>query len=776
MISSDEQLLISNTLNSANVIVEAVAGSGKTSTAELIAMEHNMFSILLLTYNKRLRVETQARAEEKGLINLTVHNYHSFAVKYYHHSCHEDSALKKHLKTPPNKTFRFNMLIIDEIQDMTKLYYILVKKIIKDNEFIPRICVLGDRYQSIYDFNGADPRYIIYADILFNLNNSPWEKLTLSRSFRVSYEHVEFLNNCVLKNNRMNSIKKTGSKPLYLICDAFGKRPFLQVMKYLKTYSCSDIFVLAPSIKSEGTPVKILANSLTKNGVNIYMPLSDNEKLDEDIIRHKLVFSSFHQIKGLERAVTIVFSFDKGYFDFCARNADPLECPNTIYVAITRSLQHMTLIHHTACHYLPFLNHKKIHEFCDCETVTEAITNKSINATYINKFRGKTMFDKVYPPNTVKVIDVLLNRTAKNIMSKMCTITCKDLCNNINAETIDHALTYIYQLTRNKPCMKGQEINLATKTNQAIINESVQEINETAIPANYEFINTGKMAIVESLNNNSFIKETETNYFKEDSDGEDEKEYVDQTITYDDMTIEKLLYISNKYMCLGTKVIYKLKQITNYKWLLPKHLERCMERLANYISENGIYKSRLCVSTDELRQKQLQSTYDCIDGNKIYKFICDATISNKSILEHAVNMYVYYRYHNIEISKTDEMISIEQAYNTLNKQINSLEYNSHIIGKAMPLITKNGIGKNTIKQINRVITSLKKKRQILFQNYISKESIYEFYILNISTNEWIEIYSTKEKLISMIEFIIHKKYYSSTITTDQEFLDQHSSI
>ncbi len=47
MISSDEQLLISNTLNSANVIVEAVAGSGKTSTAELIAMEHNMFSILL---------------------------------------------------------------------------------------------------------------------------------------------------------------------------------------------------------------------------------------------------------------------------------------------------------------------------------------------------------------------------------------------------------------------------------------------------------------------------------------------------------------------------------------------------------------------------------------------------------------------------------------------------------------------------------------------------------------------------------------------------------
>ena len=155
MIASDEQRNISKSLDSHNVIVEAVSGSGKTTAAEIIALEHLYDDILLLTYNKRLRLETQDRALKKGLLNLTVHNYHSFAVKYYHHSCHNDSSMKKHLKTPKNKEFRFTILIIDEIQDMTNLYYKLVNKIIGDNEIIPNICVLGDRRQSIYTFNGA---------------------------------------------------------------------------------------------------------------------------------------------------------------------------------------------------------------------------------------------------------------------------------------------------------------------------------------------------------------------------------------------------------------------------------------------------------------------------------------------------------------------------------------------------------------------------------------------------------------------------------------------
>lgn len=283
--ASAEQLIIAQNINNHNIIVEAVAGSGKTATTEHIAILHPDDSILLLTYNKRLRLETKARADALNLENLTVHNYHSFAVKFYHNSCHNDSALKNYITHPPKKSFRFSTLIIDEIQDMTELYYKFVIKIIKDNQYIPTIYILGDRYQSIYNFNGADARYIVHGDQLFNFNGTPWSRLKLSETFRVSYEHVQFINKCMLKEDRMVSNKYTKSKPFYLICDAFGKRPFTVVMDYLKKYSCSDIFVLAPSIRSEGSPVKGLANSLTKNGINIYMPISDEEKLDEDIIK-----------------------------------------------------------------------------------------------------------------------------------------------------------------------------------------------------------------------------------------------------------------------------------------------------------------------------------------------------------------------------------------------------------------------------------------------------------------------------------------------------------
>ena len=56
-----------------------------------------------------------------------------------------------------------------------------------------------------------------------------------------------------------------------------------------------DMFVLAPSCRNEKSPVRKLANKLSDEGINIYVPHSDNEVFDEDLIKGKLVFSTFHQ-------------------------------------------------------------------------------------------------------------------------------------------------------------------------------------------------------------------------------------------------------------------------------------------------------------------------------------------------------------------------------------------------------------------------------------------------------------------------------------------------
>ena len=772
MMASEEQRNISNELNNYNVIVEAVSGSGKTTAAEIIALDHVNDEILLLTYNKRLRLETQDRAIKKGLLNLTVHNYHSFAVKYYHHSCHNDSSMKKHLKTPKNKEFRFTMFIIDEIQDMTELYYKLVVKIIGDNQYIPKICVLGDRRQSIYTFNGADQRYLTMADQLFNFNDRPWKRLKLSESFRVSKAHCDFINNAVLHKPLMNSKKETHHKPVYLLCDAFNKRPFLEVMKYLKSYSCEDIFILAPSIKSEGSPVKKLANSLSQNGVNIYLPTSDNDKLDEDIIKHKLVISSFHQVKGLERKVVIVFSFDKGYFDFCDQRADTNVCPNTIYVAITRSLEHMTLIHHYQCNYLPFLNHHLLPILCSSETVEDAITNKSLNPAYICKFNGKTINERILEDHPTKVIDCVLHRTAKNIKTKSINITCKKLCDNIPSKIIDEAIFEIMQIQRIKPCMPSQNIVIATKTNQTAINESVSEINDIAIPAYYEFITTRKMTIIEKLKSNSFIKETKSNFFTEDDEKEEDEDDDYSNITYDDMTVEKLLYISNLYMCTFNKVIHKLHQITNYKWLNMDQLTKCHSRL-NVISNRAIYlKSQAIGGCIELRNKQLQATIDCIDDKYIYMFVCNPSITNKDILVHTINMYVYCLHNKIGHLMTNEKRFIMERIGKRSKAINDLNESKTKIGKSYPLLKKLGISGNLIRDIDKMIqySSLK-----IVDDYMLSEQCqdYSFRILNIVTGETIELVASMEKLTNVVDFVIRKKYYSTDNSTDEEFLEMN---
>ena len=157
--------------------------------------------------------------------------------------------------------------------------------------------------------------------------------------------------------------EKAGPKPRYLIVNAFGNESddktrvandaFEELKYYLNTkkYKPEDIFVLAPSLKSEKAPIRKLENVTKRHmpEIKLYVPNSDIEKLDDEVVRNKLVFSTFHQAKGLERKVVMVFSFDSEYFTFYKRSArehERVQCANELYVAATRSLEYVSFIHH----------------------------------------------------------------------------------------------------------------------------------------------------------------------------------------------------------------------------------------------------------------------------------------------------------------------------------------------------------------------------------------------------------------------------------------------
>jgi superfamily I DNA/RNA helicase len=198
--ASKEQIDIINAIKTNNVKVNSVAGSGKTTTVLHMAQILENESILLLTYNARLKIDTRKKKKDLGLNNLDIDSYHSFCVGHYNNKCFKDSVIIKLLKenTKPIKKINYSIIVIDEAQDMNKLYYKLVNKIINDNMKDCRICIIGDKYQCIYQFKTADFRFITIADKIFKPNELEWKELKLSTSFRITNQMADFINHCVM--------------------------------------------------------------------------------------------------------------------------------------------------------------------------------------------------------------------------------------------------------------------------------------------------------------------------------------------------------------------------------------------------------------------------------------------------------------------------------------------------------------------------------------------------------------------------------------------------
>lgn len=768
---SIEQCDIVNKLEKTNVIVDAVAGSGKTTTSIHIGKHHKHRNNLLLTYNAKLKLETREKADYYKLTNLEVHTYHSFCVKYYDRKCFTDTILLKLLGnqtkkyTQPLKPFKYDMIIIDESQDMSIVYYELVCKILKDNILDKKnikLCILGDKNQSIFEFNNADSRFITLANEIFNINNFEWKYAKLSTSYRITNEMALFINNCVLKCDRMNAIKSNNIKPKYVICDSFENiyifnciKNFLE-MGYLPT----DIFILAPSVKNINAPVRKLENQIKKQmpHIQIYVPTSDDEKLDSQVLDNKLIFSTFHQAKGLERKIVIVYGFDDGYFKFYAKNKNPLECPNTIYVAITRAKEHLILIHHYANDYLQFIDKYILHNYVDI------------------------IFDKN--------LDIYHNKD-----NHIDPISVTDLVKHLPVNTIQTALTYIkINIIKEKEDI-NEHISIPSKTKQLKGYENVAEITGTAIPAYYEYKFTNKLTILNVL-------QSKYAYYNNDNETDDENEYIidmdDDTIdnnssittkkqntntTYDKikklvnnisfetLTPDELLLLTTHYCSRISGYIFKTMQITEYNWITKDNLDKCISRLETLkLSNNSKFEvEKQRENRTELVNKKLIGRFDCIDeeNDTLYEFKCVNELNSEHCLQTALYAYLHW-------------LDKEETYNNnykfnpeLLKAGDIVKYNENQSGiiirkyKNGNIHIKNSIT-NIIDKIN--INFITSKKYEIFKNTT------KYYLYNILSNELIEIEVNILNLIELVKFLINEKYFKNTNITDKEFIQNALNV
>lgn len=764
--STEQNNILFYIKNNYNIVVDAVAGSGKTTTVLHIAKNNPDKNILLLTYNSRLRYETETKKELLNLTNLYVFTYHAFGYHYYNHSCHTDVGINDVLINDYKSTcnIKFDLFIIDEIQDMTFVYFEFVIKIIRDhheNIDAIQLCILGDKYQSIYEYHGADNRFLTLGKQNFILNQKKWVTLNLSTSFRVTNQIANFVNKCMLGCERINAIKE-GDKVDYFItsiftnnslplCDkcfkltkkinrlykfwcckkytnckdclnlinygimcedcslnygnicescngtlkSFNKISYIcqnfdccselscddckifnttiEKCKYcslpfickiiidlLKIYLPEDIFIISPTIK-KGPYIKEIANRISKDYPQypIYAPTHDDEKLDDEILKNKICFSTFHQVKGLERKVTIVLNFDQSYYKFYAKSENTNICPNVLYVATTRSTEKLIVVHIARNDYLSFLHKENLIEHCNL--IPPSLNNNT----------------KIFEDNDIKETN------------KKYRVT--DLTNHMPSEIMVNAYKFIKM---NKVHNKEKNISIKSKIKQGNLTELVSDINGVAIPAYYELINTSQMTIY-----NILFKMTSSKKY-------DFIKKIVHGINFDTLktNIPDLLKLACCYCCYRSGFLFKLKQIKYYNWLKQNELNECMERISKYVSSKSIYEYNLSSS---ILNTTIIGQIDCIDKNIIWEFKCANSIKIENYLQLAIYAYMYETKFILNENKR-----IYRLMNILDNEIYELEYDKAKIEKlidALIAFKRNKINKLSNNEFSTKVNEIKIK-------------------------------------------------------------------
>lgn len=661
---SFEQQNAIETFKEFNVRVQSVAGSGKTTYALHNAIQNPTQRGLLLVYNNRLKLATKEKVRENNLTDrLHVHSFHGFCVRYYGDSCYDDVGISHMLDKDPDpiSPLNFDYIILDECQDLTPLYYRLFCKLMRDNRSEKsenaRICVVGDTKQSIFGFNLADERFLENAESVFDVTERSWKDLHFTTSYRLTDPMGEFVNHCMLKEDRMitqkshfkschdKTIMVRATKPRYRICNVFSEThvdlnqetirtvnaPYEEVMYYMNElhYKPADIMILAPSTRrnplspdSRQTPIVQLENLIKKQrpDINIFVPTDDASSLDEDVCEGKLIFATFHATKGLERKVIIVLNFDYSFFYF-NRDKPLCLCPNELYVAATRALEHLSVLHHYKQNYLPFLDHGLLGEYC------ELIEEKQL----------EPVPPRFQPTKVLSVTDMVrhLPYTLLEECHSMLTITKTSLPEDQ------------YDLMI---CPKTSTKDGSGKMTMC---EIVSDLTGIAIPSYFEYLKKGRMTIMKRMmtanpQTKSLYREIQTRL---------------EDVCLDEVGEDpgQILHVANCWNTFNNGYVFKLAQIKEYNWLSPENLVVCLERLDKLgISSRATFETLLHhENASELEGCQVDGMLDCVDSDTVYEFKCVSKLTQEHELQLALYMY-------LDMSQQQD---IGKRYRTLKKYV-----------------------------------------------------------------------------------------------------------
>jgi len=424
-------------------------------------------------------------------------------------------------------------------------------------------------------------------------------------------------------------------------------------------YSPGDFFILVPSIKTG--PFKKLENELVMNNIPCFVPINDDSKLDDDITKDKVIFSSFHQSKGRERKIVIIYNFDNSYFLFYDKD-HPLDyCPKPIYVATTRAKEKLVLLESMEFERMGFLKSSPYHwldlDFIDYQYIP---TSARI---------------------TPKLVHTIENKKHKTTPTELVRFLREDHLNRLNPIVND-------LFVRTRDCLTNIEIpnKILGKDNKW---EEISDINGLVIPAYFEFQNKGFIAIKQWLDNFFKLENNLKNDFLIKNK---------HKLNWPPTSINDYLFMGNLYISTREGLYFKLNQIENYDWLTIDLIEKCQENL-KVVNPNSEFEIEIGTITSEgiayiydsnygkiVIRGRIDAMEDCI-----WEFKCVDHLT----VEHFLQVIIYYWiYHN-----TMEQKEGKKDFKLMNIRTGEIfqlkQDNYYLIEEIIEVLLRNKYQKNT---------------------------------------------------------------------------------
>ena len=298
-LTSEQQDFINLALAGENVLVDACIGSGKTTSIQQLCNAYDKNKkILYLTYNKILKLDAKAKIKNK---NCRVTNYDGFTWYELRSKCNIEASNTDctdiYIQELP-EVDKYDVLIIDEYQDIREKYTIVLNNIKKYNPKIQIISV-GDMCQKIYDNTKLEVPAFIKEFM------GDYKKLSFSKSFRINK----------LLGSELGKVWGKSIDGINEDCKVVVMT-IEEVTDYLEDKSPGQILILGAN-KGDRVTIQNLWNLRGSkfNKSNVYSSIADQDKQVEPNGKC-LISTTYDSAKGLERDICVVCDFTSNLYQY----------------------------------------------------------------------------------------------------------------------------------------------------------------------------------------------------------------------------------------------------------------------------------------------------------------------------------------------------------------------------------------------------------------------------------------------------------------------------